>query len=71
MNFRHLLPGKRDPVIVNKLSSQYQSTQSRTVKFTKSFIPFRQSNYQRLWRFISIFIIVLYEQSGNFAALQS
>jgi hypothetical protein len=44
----YLLPEKRDPDIINRLRKpkQYQSTQSRTVKFSKSFILYCLTNYQ-------------------------
>jgi Reverse transcriptase (RNA-dependent DNA polymerase) len=44
----YLLPEKRAPEIINKLrkSSQFEISQSRTVKFSKSFIPYCLSNYQ-------------------------
>ena len=43
----YLLPEKRDPAIINKLrkSSQFQISQSRTVKFSKSLIPYCLTNY--------------------------
>ena len=44
----YLLPEKRDQAIIDKLrkSSQYRLSQSRTVKYSKSFIPYCLSNYQ-------------------------
>jgi hypothetical protein len=53
---QYLVPDKCDLDISNKLrkSSQYQISQSRTVKFSKSFIPYCLSNCQWLTRFIRI-----------------
>ena len=50
----YILPEKRDLDIVNKIrnSGQYQISQSSTVKFSKSPIPYCLLNYQWLMLFI-------------------
>jgi len=56
----YLLPEKRAPEIINKLrkSSQFEISQSRTVKFSKSFIPYCLSNYQWLNLYLYLFYIL-------------
>ena len=58
-DLHYLLLVTRDPDIINRLRKpkQYQSVHSRTVKFSKSFIPHCLSNYQWLWNFVKLFSV--------------